>query len=1071
MGCEMSKTYYSFVAILGMCLATYGALADSAGDIGSALKWRLVGPFRGGWSTMAVGVPTETDTYYSAAAGGGLWKTDDSGRTWLPLTDSLPITGVGAVAVAPSDGRIVYLGSGQPEPRYDVVAGSGVYRSMDSGKTWTSLGLVETRHIGAIVVDPRDANVVLVAALGHLFGSHPERGVYRTDDGGKTWAKTLYVNEATGAVDLAIDSADPNIVFASTWTARTWPWLDYFMRVEGSGSAIYKSTDGGRHWQKLGGEGWPQGNLGRIGIAVTHAHGATRLYATVDSASSAGLYRSDDAGKHWQKMNSVPWVASWYMSRITVSPTDPDTLYTAGRSVHESNDGGKTFTIVRGAPGGDDFHYYWINPQDLNRRVAAADQGTIVTTNGGRTWSDWYNQPTGQFYYLATDQRFPYWIYSGQTDNGTAALASRSDYGSLSLRDWHPVGGDERGYNVPDPEDPEVVFASGLGGRISRWDGRTGEITNVAPWPVASYAKRPTDYRYHYNWFTPITFSRTGPHVLYAGAQVLFKSLDRGAHWQTISSDLSGHMAGAKNCGGNPEPARAYACGFGTINVIAPSGQDAKEIWIGTDDGIVWLTRSGGNQWQKITPPAVPRWSKIASIDLVKDHPGVAYLAVDNHRQDDTRPLIYKTADYGRSWVQIARDLPQGHYVSVVRADPLRAGLLFAGTDRGVSVSVDDGQHWRSLSLNMPAVWVHDLLIHDHDVIIATVGRGIWVLDDIAPLRQWDLSNVEKAILYRPSPTIRLRVNQNKDTPFTPETPLGQNPPTGAVIDYFLAETSATGVELEVHDAAGTLIQSFSSAPPDDALESSPYFTADWLEQPQVLSSAAGNHRFIWNLRMRRPLAIEYQYSNTASRTEGAALTPEGPLVLPGEYRLTLRVAGKSMEQPLTILPDPRVTASASDMEASEHFAEELSQDLKRIWRAYAEVGTIRIQLTDNLPMVKVKHATGLMRQLEEFDRALLELVRTEGEESGSLAANGEILANLETDIEGSDRRPTEAQRQVRAAANARADETIYRWQRLQSERLVAVNRQLIEVHLPPLTVPDAAHLRSVAAPEGVDVP
>jgi photosystem II stability/assembly factor-like uncharacterized protein len=605
------------------------------------------------------------------------------------------------------------------------------------------------------------------------FGPGKDRGVYRSEDGGKTWKQTLFVDESTGAVDLAVDPDNPDLVYAATWTARVWPWLGYFTPPEGEGSAIWRSTDGDRTWNRLGGEGWPAGKLGRIGLAGARAGGASRIYATIASSSGGGLCRSDDGGTHWPRVNDARRVTSWYMSRPTVAPNDPGTLNTVAQSIHESRDGGKTFTVVRGAPGGDDLHYLWINPKDASHRVAASDQGTIVTANGGATWSDWYNKPTGQFYHLATDNRFPYRIYSGQQDSGAVAIASRSDYGSISLRDWQPVGGHERDYDVPDPEDPAIVYASGLGGRIARFDSRTGQVANVTPWPVESYGMRPTDYRYHYGWFTPISFARQTPYALYAGAQVLFRSLDRGTHGEVMSPDLTARKQGTTDCGGSPEPARARDCGYGAINAIAPSPIDNAEIWVGTDDSLLWFTRDGAKNWRRITPPGVPGWAQVSSIDLVAASPGTAYVAVDNHRQDDVRPYVYRTRDYGASWTEIAAGLPAGNCVSVVRADPERAGLLYAGTERGVEVSFDDGAHWQSLSLNLPPAWGHDLLVKDGDFVAATVGRALWVLDDLAPLRQHG-GAADAPRLYAPSPAYRIRPNQNKDATNAGDAPRSQ---------------------------------------------------------------------------------------------------------------------------------------------------------------------------------------------------------------------------------------------------------------------------------------------------------
>ena len=513
-------------ALAAALLALAPSLAHAAlGGFGD-LRWRLLGPFRGGWSTTVAGVPTRPDTFWFGAAGGGVWRTTNAGRTWTNMFDGGEAASIGALAVAPSDPRTIYVGTGQPEPRYDVASGRGVYRSTDGGVHWQPLGLAYTRYIGRIWVDPRDANTVLVAAQGHFFGPSTDRGVYRSTDGGAHWAHTLMPGPQTGVVDLTSDPGNPDTIYAAAWEARQWPWQSYFTPVAGPGSAIYRSDDGGVTWMRLSGGGWPTGALGRISLAVTRAAQGVRVYAVVDSKTDGGLWRSDDGGAHWARVNDEAAISSYYASRVTVAPNDPDTVYTVGQSVRRCTSGGATCEIIKGSPGGDDYHEVWINPLHPDHLAFASDQGTGVSVDGARSWSDWYNQPTGQFYHLAADNRFPYWVYSGQQDSGTVGIASRSDYGALSFRDWHPVGGDERDYDIPDPADPDIVYGSGLGGRISRWDARTGQVANISPWPVSSYGKRPTEVRYHYNWVSALAVGRAGPSALYSGAQLLFRSGD-----------------------------------------------------------------------------------------------------------------------------------------------------------------------------------------------------------------------------------------------------------------------------------------------------------------------------------------------------------------------------------------------------------------------------------------------------------------------------------------------------------------------------------------------------------------
>ena len=1033
-----------------------GAMLDS-------LSWRLVGPFRGGWSTMAVGVPDEPDTYYFGAAGGGVWETTDSGRTWAAISGSQPIAAVGAIAVAPSNPKIIYVGTGHPEPRYDVAAGDGIYVSSDGGQSWRHAGLEQTHHIGAILVDPRDADVVLVAALGHIFGPNAERGIFRSSDGGKSWQHTLFVNDVTGAVDLAADPANADVVYAATWQARDWPWLSYFTPMVGSGSGLYRSRDGGRTWVKLAGKGWPQGALGRIGIAVTHLAHATRIYASVTSEHAGGLYRSDDDGANWKKVNEAKAVTNWYMSRLTVSPNDPDTLYTVGQSIHKSIDAGVSFEIIRGAPGGDDYHYLWINPKHPERMITASDQGTVISVNGGASWSSWYNQPTGQFYHIATDKRFPYWIYSGQQDSGTVAIASRSDYGGLSFRDWHPVGGEERDYDIPDPVDDNIVYASGLGGRISRWDRRTGEVQNVSPWPVNSYGKRPTDYKFHYTWFTPIAFSQHPPWSLYAGSQLLWRTSDQGRSWQVISPDLSARKKGPR-CSADPTLLAARDCGFGVIYSIAPSARSNDEIWIGTDDGQIHLTRDGGKTWRNITPKALAPWAKVSVVEASTLVDGEAYAAIDNHRLDDFRPHILRTRDYGTSWTEITAGLPASHYISVVRADPLEAGLLFAGTDIAVYVSFDDGEVWQPLQLNLPPAWVHDLQVHGDDLIAATQGRALWVLDSIGLLRQARrVPSDQAAHLFTPAPAIRLSANQNKDTPLPPETPLGVNPPTGAIFDYWVA-AKTDSVVLEVHDSAGNLVRRFTTADVGREPPVTRYFAKQWLKPVSALSGAAGSHRFVWDLRYPRPRAVAYNYGINASTVSGTAIVPQGHLVAPGEYKVSLMLNGRTYEQPLTVAADPRVPVDDSQIQAALQFSRALDAALERVWQAYAEVRALRREL-------EPWHERSLARMSRDLRAKTNDLTEGDGERTLNLSAISEALVDIATDVEGTDRAPTAAQKAAFEETLRRADWALQRWRALRQHEIAKFNENLRHAGLPQLVIPTKDQLQVEVPAESTDLP
>jgi photosystem II stability/assembly factor-like uncharacterized protein len=1052
--------------------AAASAFADTPSDDVGGMQWRLLGPFRAGWGTMAAGVADQPDTFYFGAAGGGVWKTVNAGATWQPVSEGLASAPVGAIAVAPSNANVVYTGMGHPEPRYDIAAGDGVYRSDDGGAHWQHAGLETTRHIGAILVSPSDANTLLVGALGHIFGANAERGVFRSTDGGRHWSHTLAIDAGTGVVDLAADPAQPDIVFAAAWQARNWPWLSYFTPIEGEGSAIWRSDDGGVHWRKLGGEGWPAGKLGRIGLGVTHlASGATRVYASIDSETHGGLYRSDDGGAHWQRVNDAKAVSTWYESRLTVAPGDPDTLYTVGQSIHKSSDAGKTFTIIKGSPGGDDYHHLWINPKHPERMVTASDQGTVVSVDGGRSWSDWYNQPTGQFYHLAADDRFPYWIYSGQQDSGTVAIASRSDYGALSARDWHPVGGDERDYDLPDPEDANIVYGSGLGGRISRWNARTGEVQNVSPWPVSSYGARGTDVKYRYTWFTPIAFSAKAPYALYAGAQVLFRSTDRGEHWQAISGDLSGKRDGAKGCTGDVPVARATACGYGVIFSIAPSPRDNKELWIGTDNGRIQLTRDSGTHWDNITPKAVPDWGKVSSLDVSALDAGTAYAAIDNHRQDDFTPRILRTHDYGESWSSIVDGLPRDHFVSVVRADPQRQGLLYAGTDIGVYVSFDDGTHWQPLQRNLPVAWVRDLLVHGNDLIAATQGRAIWLLDDVTPLRQMaDARMHDGAFLFAPSPAWRLRRSQNRDTPPPADTPLGTNPPDGAIIDYRLPQAAKGAVAIEIRNAQGALVRRFASDAVSPWRSSERYFAEEWVKPDARPATSAGAHRFVWNLRAARPHAISYDYSIAAVHGEDTPITPQGMKVPPGRYDVALVVDGTTLHAPLEVKADPRNPASADDLRAANALAQELDTSLERAYLAYGEVQALRAQL-DALRKGDGALAGAARKAVDALYAATTPLVSDASADKPGIARVSGVLSTIYTDVEGADRTPTAAQRAVQAEYDARLGALLQRWHALRDGDLKEVDAQLVAAGKPAIHLPTVDEIRLEGAGESKDLP
>jgi len=1043
---------------LGLVLWTVAGALASAQSLDPVLyqdlRWRLVGPLRGGWATCAEGVPDAPATYYFGAAAGGVWKTDDAGITWKPIFDRESAHSVGALAVAPSDPDVIYAGTGQIQARYDIASGDGVFRSDDAGKTWRSLGLQAMRAVGRILVDPRDPNVALVAALGHIFGPNKERGLYRTADGGKTWAQVLFVNEETGGADLAADPENPDVVYASLWQVRNYPWLSYFLPAVGPGSGLYKSTDAGRTWARLQ-NGLPSKNLGRIGLAA--AKGG-RVWALVDAGdrpgpeNQGGLYRSDDAGASWTRVNATAGLGSSYINRVTVDPRNRDAVYVMGQSIRRSEDGGKTLQFFKGAPGGDDYHFLWVNPKRPEYMVTAADQGTVVSVNGGKSWSDWYNQPTAQLYHVETDDRFPYWIYSGQQDSGTVGAASRSDYGSLTYRDWNPVGGEERGWDVPDPEDPEIVYGTGLGGTITRWDGRTGQVRNVSPMVESTYGARPTGKGLRWTWIFPLAISPKPPHAVYTGAQYLLRSLDKGASWQAVSPDLSGAEPGTAGCDGEITVSNARPCGFGVVFTIAISRRDDQEIWIGTDDGLIQLTRDGGKTWKNVTPKGLPVWGKVATIDLSATEPGVAYAAVDTHRLDDFTPHAYRTHDYGETWQEISAGLPQARFVTSLRADPVRRGLLYAGTDGGVSVSVDDGAHWQSLQLNLPTCWVGDLTVHGADLVIATQGRGLWVLDDVTPLRQVGRdSSAAGATLLAPADAVRVRSDMNRDTPLPADFPITPNPPAGAALDYVLAKP-ARSVRLEVLTEKGETVRSFASDAPPEKLNANRYFPEGWVRPPEPPATGAGHHRFVWDLRYERPRADRYEYMIAAVWGRDTPLEPRGPLVLPGRYTVRLTVDGQRTEQPLRVTMDPRVTVAADVLSAQLDFQRRTIASMNASVDALQAVRGFRAGLEKRREKAGTSGSAGSVADaIGQADKEAHAIEsgeamggggRRRGGTGGLVGVNGTLSAIVKA-LDLSDTPPTAAQREGYDAAKAKLDELLASWKRLSDQGLAKLNAAL----------------------------
>ncbi|HJV22299.1 MAG TPA: hypothetical protein VJ570_06370 [Holophagaceae bacterium] len=862
------------------------AVAQEPSGFGG-LRWRMVGPFRGGRTVAADGVPGRPHTFYIGVNNGGVWKTTDAGRTWNPIFDDQPTGSIGALAVAPSKPDVLYVGSGEGLHRPDLSTGNGVYRSDDAGNTWRHLGLDDAQQIGAVLVDPRDPNRCFVAALGHPYGPNATRGVFRTRDGGATWEKVLYRDAHTGAVALAFDPANPDIVYASLWQARQAPWENGAFK--GPGTGFFKSTDGGTTWAPAM-TGLPTEGLGRIGFAVAPSDGR-RLYAQVEAGAKSGTYRSDDAGAHWIQVNAERRVSGRGddFAEIKVHPRNPEVVFAANTSTYRSDDGGKTWTAIKGAPGGDDYHTIWISPEHPEIMLLAADQGAVVTLNGGDTWSSWYNQPTAQFYHVAVDDRFPYRIYGGQQESGSVVIKSRGDHGRITFRDWMPAGFEEYGYAAPDPLHPGVVF----GGKLTRFDEATSQTQSVGP-----RALKGEDWRFLRT--APVVFSPVDPRTLYYAGNVIFKSTDYGRSWEVISGDLS---RPAWAVPATVVPYAPTATRRGVVYALAPSPKVANLLWAGTDDGLIHRTIDG-RTWTDVTPKQLAPWMKVSMLEAGHFDVQVAYAAINTLRLDDLRPHLLRTRDGGATWVELRTGIPDGETVNAVREDPVRPGLLYAATERTVYVSLDDGAHWKSLRQNLPVTSVRDLVVKGDDLVIATHGRGFWVLDDISPLRQ--LPEAGATCLFVPQVATRVRWNLNPDTPLPPDEPAGQNPPDGAILHYRLA-APAREVSLEIHDAAGCLVRRYASGDAPEPPEQDLAIPTYWIRPTQGLPTTPGLHRFVWDLHHTRAQGQPGEYP-IAAVAKDTARSDQGPWALPGRYTVTLRVDGTAATQPLDVRMDPRVT-------------------------------------------------------------------------------------------------------------------------------------------------------------------
>lgn len=930
-------------ALLGAGTAALGSPIPKA--LYSGLHWRLLGPFRGGRALAVTGTPGHPNRFYFGAVDGGVWESNDAGRTWKPIFDHEPVASIGAIAVAPSDPKVIYVGTGEADMRSDMASGNGVYRSEDGGKHWQYLGLAQTRHIGRIIVDPHNPNVVFVAALGHAYGPNSQRGVFKSTNGGRTWRKVLYKNANTGAIDLAFEPGHSNVVYAALWQTRRPPWGVY-PPSNGPASGLYKSTDGGSHWQRISGHGFPTG-VGRIGIGVSAAK-PDWVYALVDDRSekAGGLYRSENGGRTWHHVNGNEriWRRGWYFGGVTVDPENANIVYVCNTALYRSRDGGARFTPIKGSPGGDDYHHLWLDPTSPSHMIVGSDQGAVVSINNGKNWSSWYNQPTAQFYHVAVDNRDPFWVFGAQQDTGAAAVPFRTDNrNGITWANLHKIAaGFENGYIVPDPADNNIVY--GDDDVVTKFWINTSENQTIDP--TLAY---PGVYRRE--WTAPLAVSPVNPKILYYATQRIFRSDNGGQSWHEISPDLTRKDPGIPSSLGSLTAKDSVIAGprRGTVFAVAPSYQKQGIVWAGTDDGYIWLTKDGGKHWQNVTPAGLKSWSKVSFIAASHFNAHTAFVAIDRHRVNDDRPYIYRTTDDGRHWQLITKGIPDGDFVRVVREDPKRQGLLYAGTEKGIFVSFNDGGDWQSLQMNLPVTSIRDIAIHDKDLIVATHGRAFWAIDDITPLRQVDRHMVNADLwLYKPETAILLRPADFIGTPLPKDEPAAKNPPNGAVVYYYLAHSADRGVHIVIRNHQGKVVRRFSSRHAGPRLKPSRMTIApDWLgyiKPPAPPSAAAGMHRFVWDLRCPLPKAL-WGPPSFYSYDFGRA----GLWAPPGRYSVTVTANGHSRTEPLTVRPDPRMGVSDQALEAQYALGVKIEKARIRVEKAYQTASRLLDMVTKRL--------------------------------------------------------------------------------------------------------------------------
>ncbi len=1042
------------------------------------MKYRLVGPFRGGRVLAVAGVPGQDDTYYFGAVAGGMWKTTDGGLNWKPLWDKFPEASpsVGAIAIAPSDPNVIYVGTGEACIRGNIVMGNGVYKSIDAGKTWKFSGLRDSYAIGRMIVHPKDPNTVYVAALGHPFGPNSTRGIFRSRDGGKSWQRILYVDDKTGGIDVQFDISNPNILFAGMWQAVRKPWT---MESGGPGSVLYRSGDGGDTWKKLTGNGLPEGTIGRIGVATTSD--PNRIYGLIE-AEKGGLFRSDDGGEKWQLINDDRRYRqrAWYYTHVFADPKNSDVVYILNTGTYRSIDGGKTFMRLR-TPHGDN-HGFWIDPDNPKRLMNGNDGGATISTDGGASWSTLMNQPTAQFYHIAADNRFPYWLYGAQQDNSTVAIASASARGGIDQTDFYPVGGGESGYVAPDPRNADIVYAGSYGGDITRYDHRTEQTQAVNPWPRNAIGWGMADLQHRFQWTEPIVFSPHDPHTLYYAGEVLFKTVDEGMSWTIISPDLTRNDKSKQESSGGPITKDNTGVEvYDTIFSVVESPVQKDLIWAGSDDGLIHVTRNGGGNWEDVTPKAMPEWGTVSMIEASPTDAGTAYVAVERHKMDDFAPYIYKTSDFGKSWTILVNGIPKDVYVHAVRVDGKRKGLLYAGTERGVYVSFDDGATWQPLQLNLPVAPVNDLIVKNDDLAVATHGRSFWVLDDLSPLRQWnDSIKANDVHLFKPADA--------SHTTFPPSFfgggNAGQNPPAGAVIYYYLKteikkpeekkgegtpgsgaatptesspSASATAsvpnasgseekkpesrVKVEILDSTGKVIRTYPPKNPPVPEGDEDFFSRT---HPAEIASEAGINRFVWDL-----------HYEGAPRIPNSPLwggSTNGPTALPGDYQVRLTVDGKPQTQQFKIVPDPRLAVSADDLKKQFDLMQKIIAKVTEVHDAVRQMRDIRTQMTslnkrlteEKNPSAKAVADAGsaLDKKMAVVEEALIQTKAKSGQDVLNYPIRlNNLLVALGGTVSSADAAPTKQDYEMYDELSKQADEQLAKWNEIVKTDLAAYNQ------------------------------